>query len=657
MLSNTITTKRAVLFIMLTLVIIKVITTPSIFDLNYSTQSVHGWTKTDLYDPFTVYYIQNGNDFMRASQDLIVKDDTILINGNASTIAWFFNLDGALDCLKRVKSQSNTINILLSDPFPVAETSNAWVAIFVNNELVDFYELNKQISQNQFTWKLSSVHDRLGTAHAAWKLASIDISNFILKNSESKHVELKIVVSGGVRWNIDKVIIRVHSDYKKLNRPWFQTNLTVWLIPFISTTFMFLFLLQNKDKIKKLFNHSNYRLMTVIIAGLILRLYLAGLTENYDWQSYKGLCVLTYYYGLDMRDYGWIYGTLWLYIILLTYPFYLLIQQFLGSSIFLERLLIKMPFIVGDFIVGYLLYKIGYILNRDNAKLIALAWIFNPYAIWMTTIWGIVHSFSVVFTVLALKEFIYKRLKESGIALSLACFTGSYPIALLPLFYLGSKKMFGRGVSRDFLLFFILGSTLCALPWTLGLSIFYWAFHGGSYSGRMEVPYLSYSTLLSRLIVIPWYVFPILIIGIILTITVLLVKIRNLNYETLNDFIAIMILSIFVCNMQVFQTYVLWSLPFLFISTFIGNRINKSTLIVFMAIPVVWTLFWNPLWWFVSHTYYFSYYWPLGWPTFPDTIEFSIYRDVLGLNFALISTSIIIRLLSHSLKAKNKSNV
>jgi uncharacterized membrane-anchored protein len=112
---------------------------------------------------------------------------------------------------------------------------------------------------------------------------------------------------------------------------------------------------------------------------------------------------------------------------------------------FVYYFLLKQPTILGDLLLAYLIYR--YVLKRrpDKAVFALRVWIFLPFTIIVSSIWGMFDSIAMVFVLLALATTGYTaRSVWSG----LGTFAKSIPgIYILPLTLRNRRKWWGAGLA------------------------------------------------------------------------------------------------------------------------------------------------------------------------------------------------------------------
>ncbi|MBO8142902.1 MAG: hypothetical protein H0Z37_12155, partial [Firmicutes bacterium] len=175
----------------------------------------------------------------------------------------------------------------------------------------------------------------------------------------------------------------------------------------------------------------------MIIAALITRLIPAPFF-GHPWDMYiwlksgeLGLNQVNIYLLGDPVDYPWgfyAYPPTWLYWLILT--------TFIGKlypTLNFHVLMIKLPIIISDILVGILVYGIAARLGFDEKKslLIMGIWLFNPITYFMSSIWGMFDSIAVLFMLISIKYIIDEKYTRSAIAAGIGIAVKILPALIL----------------------------------------------------------------------------------------------------------------------------------------------------------------------------------------------------------------------------------
>ena len=164
----------------------------------------------------------------------------------------------------------------------------------------------------------------------------------------------------------------------------------------------------------------------------------------------------------------WSYPPLWLFTLVVIYPFYALfsVTQYpanlealwetwktpynnmfeaywsftpprVGVNLPLLDLLIKTPIIFADLLIAVVLFRMAKSFsNNEKSIYVYCAWLFNPFTIFISSIWGAFDAIPSLLTLLSVNEIIHEKHTRSAILLSIAIMYKLYPIVLVPIFAL-----------------------------------------------------------------------------------------------------------------------------------------------------------------------------------------------------------------------------
>jgi hypothetical protein len=127
---------------------------------------------------------------------------------------------------------------------------------------------------------------------------------------------------------------------------------------------------------------------------------------------------------------------------------------------------------------------------------------------------------------------------------------------------------------------------------------------------------------------------------------VLLIYIRNgsKDYEMdLNRALLASLSLLYVFMPWVYPTYILWAVPFLFLASLVARDVERGFIALYLMLPTMYQLFWNPLYFFVSRSLT-DVYWPLGWPSVENLT--TPLRDLTGLDFSLVCAYLSARIIA-----------
>jgi Mannosyltransferase (PIG-M) len=187
-----------------------------------------------------------------------------------------------------------------------------------------------------------------------------------------------------------------------------------------------------------------------ILAGLAIRELLAPWTgHEYDFEIWTRLGfymqslaspyrTLAYVPGLSFSPFPTTgslgYPPLSAFIFGLTYRVYVLLGE---PSKFLYYFLLKQPMILADVGVAIVLAKIIF-LSGDvkSAQNVSLIWLYFPFGIIISSMWGQLDPIALLLSLLATYYFLLSRWTLSAVMLGLAVYLKILPVVFLPVFLL-----------------------------------------------------------------------------------------------------------------------------------------------------------------------------------------------------------------------------
>jgi hypothetical protein len=237
-----------------------------------------------------------------------------------------------------------------------------------------------------------------------------------------------------------------------------------------------------------------------ILFGLAVRLGLAPWTEQrFDMYVWRLTGAYIYIYHLN-PFWPWIgtpsifppilnfsYPPLWLLVIIVVYPLWLLnsgfafprnvsqlwqigvqtgnvyesYRSFLPVSLPLLDFTLKLPIIACDIVTALALYR-GLAGQREVQSAVTWLWLFNPYVILISAVWGQFDSIPTMFSLLAILFSIRGKPTLSGFLLALGCLTKVFPVVYLPLVTLYHWKKTGTEAGK--LIVGFLATCACFIP-------------------------------------------------------------------------------------------------------------------------------------------------------------------------------------------------
>ena len=123
-------------------------------------------------------------------------------------------------------------------------------------------------------------------------------------------------------------------------------------------------------------------------------------------------------------------------------------------SIFAYNLGIKLPSILSNVILAFLVERMAVQEGavRKYSDKIFYFFLFNPFMIYVSAVWGQFDSFNILVTVLALNEVYSRRIKRSSVLLALSASLKILPFILFPLFVMFVKRNCSLRSSLEFIM-------------------------------------------------------------------------------------------------------------------------------------------------------------------------------------------------------------
>jgi len=214
----------------------------------------------------------------------------------------------------------------------------------------------------------------------------------------------------------------------------------------------------------------NPKIYLPLLLAMIIRFSLAPFTEQ-RWDMYIWRLNQAFVYRYHVNpfwpepgaplEFAWGYPPLWLFVLLLIYPFHALLspisypqnasalwnpypwqnmtEMFESYRCFmpspLTDLVIKTPIIIADALNAILIYKLLKSMSDEKkANYAYLAWLFNPYVIMISSVWGVFDSIPSLFVLLSLYYLISNKFSKSALMLSVGILFKLYPVILIPIF-------------------------------------------------------------------------------------------------------------------------------------------------------------------------------------------------------------------------------
>lgn len=338
------------------------------------------------------------------------------------------------------------------------------------------------------------------------------------------------------------------------------------------------------------------------------------------------------------------YLPLWPMITGLMYEVYVLIGS---SNRFAYYFLLKQPIILGDVSLGYLLYRYVKVRNEKNATWTLLFWIFLPFAIIISAIWGMFDSIAMCFVMLSL---VVADHFKSAFWTAMSIFTKSIPIIYaLPL---GFRKPPGwrwftvslvTPAALTMIVISVMGWPLSIVTNTLAST----ASKGGESMSAWDAFFY-----LANLGVLPSFS-PIIytILGLIwIPIILLLVLIASRKFQFWSDHglvqsLLILTLGFLLFKARITEQYAIYLLAFAVLDVAIWNPERKRLLFATVAVALAYL---------ITNNYFMTRFVS---PVYPEWTEVESYLNgliggvrlaanlALGIAFTCLNAAYIIKIL------------
>jgi Gpi18-like mannosyltransferase len=329
----------------------------------------------------------------------------------------------------------------------------------------------------------------------------------------------------------------------------------------------------------------------IIVIGLAIRILLAPFTAHPSdigyWEEF-GKALLTE----QTNPYtGFVYPPPWILIIGAMYNLYL----HFPSEFFLY-LVLKIPIIIGDLLMGFVLYDVVEELSgsRKLANSALVLFLLNPYVIWISSVWGMFDVLPALCTLLSLRFYLKGNRKSSFLFLGLGAAFKYYPFLLLPVLLIYEWKK-DRKIKQLFYMAFLTGLpiTLASLPFIL----LYWeSYFQTLFSTPLMLhelwstpaSYLSFiyvfrdvaPELFNQLMSNFWWSNALSYSIFLILYPLLLVKLYREDTQSpswfLNHGFLMAILVIFMSSKMLNEQYFQWAVPFMIINFSVFNKKNGT---------------------------------------------------------------------------------
>jgi len=357
-------------------------------------------------------------------------------------------------------------------------------------------------------------------------------------------------------------------------------------------------------------------LQLLFIVGFLLRISIAPFTShNFDILVWKRAGRIFYEEGGVTLFNNWSSPPVWFFTIVASYAPYILLR-ILGlpdARIYYQPILsievtfIKLPLILSDILSAFLIYKICRKWNLDDkaSKMATVLYLFNPFSILISSVWGMFDSLAVLFALLGFYLFIEEKFYLSSLLWGFG--VKWYTLAFIPFLSVSAyfqnreEKILPRLAKSALTVFTGFGffAFLMVFPHIMYGDIGYLRqileFRLKFGGGGGEVPTLTRFTGASfwmlfeyigvvrsapnffLLIFLPLYLIVFVLFFIFSKKSVLTKK--NMH-SIFNDAIIAVLLLFYLTYPQLNPQFILWILPPLILACFLFNRVSVVPLII-----------------------------------------------------------------------------
>ncbi|MBS7270448.1 MAG: glycosyltransferase family 39 protein, partial [Candidatus Freyarchaeota archaeon] len=325
----------------------------------------------------------------------------------------------------------------------------------------------------------------------------------------------------------------------------------------------------------------------------------------------------------------WAYPMFFYLILIISYfPADLISDNFylFGQTVSVsEKFFVKLPFIISDLLIAYMLYRILSENGKEKyALFIALFYLLNPLSIFTSSVYGTFDSISILFSVLGFYHFLHSRYGLSGLELGMGFGIKFHHAVLIPVFLLFMWREAKREIPKFLVYFGGPAALSIVLP---GLIYYdplthYWAFRFSTSNlaisfardiSQMMDPNMTYRALLLR-----WGFYEILFYSTLIEVTtfgglfllfVFLVWRKGLfeiysqsRLEYFTAYIIAVYMILYLSYGRINMYYALWALPFLMIF-FSFKNLNRFLLLAFNLIPFVQSFSRDSIFYYLNANY------------------------------------------------------
>lgn len=210
-------------------------------------------------------------------------------------------------------------------------------------------------------------------------------------------------------------------------------------------------------------------LQLLLILGFLLRISIAPLTSHsFDIVGFKQAARTFYEEGNLTLFTNWSSPPFWFFTIIVFYAPYMLLRivglpdtrVYSQPVLSMEVTFLKFPLILSDILSTYLIYKICRKWNLDEGNSIkaAAVYLFNPFTIFISSIWGMFDSLAIFFALLGFYLFTHKKFCLSSLVWGLGVkwySLGFVPFLSIYSYLQNREERLTRRLGKSVLILFI----------------------------------------------------------------------------------------------------------------------------------------------------------------------------------------------------------
>lgn len=386
----------------------------------------------------------------------------------------------------------------------------------------------------------------------------------------------------------------------------------------------------------KLMERRAFLIACILTSGLVIHLYVSPFSAHlYDmrvWFETGEFIINGAYLDDDKPIYNiytyakkafaagkypegaYIYTPFWAYICAFSH----LLTQFLSQAgltigehyYFLQLFVFKIPIVLSNMLIAIILLKISRLHNLNNKRtyLLLIGYLFNPYVIEVSSIWGNFHNIATLF--LLLSYYLWQRGKKeySLLSLGISIAVKLSPIFIVPIYLLKMKWKGKKAFIKNLILIFSPTIIIC-LPfiiWDFNSFISVMLLTGVStscnnfswWSGVWRILNIYVSTPTDPLS----YANPLLATMVIITNIIAYSSLlfayfwfRKKKLSLLSGTI-LTFMFIYATHRYVQETWIIWVIPFVLLDILINEeRIGTYWLLPLLVLGGTHSLFGNPV--------------------------------------------------------------